>query len=192
MENATKTKDEILRLVKDFADEAHGEQMRKYVPQRYIVHPIEVMEICSRYTDDISVLSAALLHDVLEDTPTTQEEIETFLLTLLDKKQTEKAIRLTVELTDIYTKAAYPHLNRRARKEKEHERSAQNSPDAQTIKYADIISNSVDITKHDKNFGPRFLREVKSQLKTLDKGNPELYQLAVETVERCLVEMSRK
>lgn len=189
MENATKTKDEILRLVKDFADEAHGEQMRKYIPQRYIVHPIEVMEICSRYTDDISILCAALLHDVLEDTPTTKGEIETFLLTLLDKKQTEKTIRLTVELTDIYTKTSYPHLNRRARKEKEHERSAQNSPDAQTIKYADIISNSIDITKHDKNFGPRFLREVRSQLKTLDKGNQHLYQLAVETVETCLAEL---
>ncbi|MGN6567929.1 MAG: hypothetical protein ACTHJ0_08255 [Flavipsychrobacter sp.] len=29
-----------------FADKAHGSQMRKYTPERYIVHPIRVMELC--------------------------------------------------------------------------------------------------------------------------------------------------
>lgn len=186
MENATLTKDDILRLVKDFADEAHGEQMRKYTPERYIVHPVHVMEICSEYTDDITILCAALLHDVLEDTATTEQEIETFLHTLLDEKQTQRVIRLTVELTDVYTKEAYPHLNRRSRKSKEHERSALISGDAQTIKYADIISNSINITQHDKNFGPRFLMEIRSQLKKINKGNPQLYKLAKETVSKCL------
>ena len=31
--------EDILLKVKDFADRAHGEQMRKYTPERYIVHP---------------------------------------------------------------------------------------------------------------------------------------------------------
>lgn len=189
MENTTLTRDEILRLVKEFADEAHGNQMRKYTEQRYIVHPVEVMEIVSRYTDDLSVLSAALLHDVLEDTATTEKQIEEFLLTLMDREQAAKTLRLTVELTDVYTKEAYPQLNRRARKDKEHERSAHTSAEAQTIKYADIISNAIDITKHDKNFGPRFLREVKHALKVIDKGNPTLYKLALQTVDKCLGEI---
>lgn len=179
-------RDELLRQIKDFADQAHGEQLRKYTPERYIVHPIQVMEICSEYTDDIAVLGAALLHDVLEDTPTTEQETLAFLSEILPEAQARRTLELTVELTDVYTKAAYPQLNRRARKAKEHERSAQTSPDAQTIKYADIISNSIDIAKHDKDFGPKFLKEVRSLLKKMDKGNPELYQKAVETVDRCL------
>ena len=51
---------ETLEKVKQYADEAHGSQMRKYTPQRYIVHPIEVMEICSEYTNDLCILAAAL------------------------------------------------------------------------------------------------------------------------------------
>jgi (p)ppGpp synthase/HD superfamily hydrolase len=34
------------------------------------------MEICSQYTNDIMILAAALLHDVLEDTPVTRNEPE--------------------------------------------------------------------------------------------------------------------
>lgn len=181
-------RDEILRQIKDFADQAHGNQMRKYTDERYIVHPIQVMEICSEYTNDITVLGAALLHDVLEDTPTTEQQILTFLLPLLPEAQARRTLQLTVELTDVYTKAAYPQLNRRARKEKEHERSAQTSPDAQTIKYADIISNSIDISKHDPHFGPKFLWEMRKLLTKMDKGNAALYKKAVETVNTCLEE----
>ena len=65
----------VLDRIKEFADKAHGDQMRKYTGQRYIVHPVEVMQICSKVTSDLSVLSAALLHDILEDTPVTKEEI---------------------------------------------------------------------------------------------------------------------
>jgi len=177
---------EILLHVKEFADKAHGAQLRKYTPQRYIVHPIEVMEICSDYTDDIIILAAALLHDVLEDTPATAEDIEAFLIDFMSPQDAKRTVQLTIELTDVYTKDAYPHFNRRERKDKEHARGAKISPAAQTIKYADIISNSVDIVKYDKDFGPKYLKEVRSQLKTMNNGNPELYKRAVETVEKCL------
>ena len=71
--------DNILEEVKSFASEAHGEQKRKYTPEPYIVHPIRVMEICKKYTDDVRILSAALLHDVLEDTSVTEKEMFQFL-----------------------------------------------------------------------------------------------------------------
>ena len=78
--------DKILNAITEFADRAHGEQMRKYVPDRYIVHPIRVMKLCREYTNDVATLSAALLHDVLEDTATTGEEIEQFIMLLTDKR----------------------------------------------------------------------------------------------------------
>lgn len=67
--------DTTLYKIQQFADNAHGEQMRKYSDERYIVHPIRVMETCSAYTDKIQILAAALLHDVLEDTPVSEMEL---------------------------------------------------------------------------------------------------------------------
>jgi len=32
----------ILDQIKNFAEQAHGEQLRKYSPERYIVHPARV------------------------------------------------------------------------------------------------------------------------------------------------------
>ncbi|MBD0255325.1 MAG: metal-dependent phosphohydrolase, partial [Cytophagales bacterium] len=50
-----------LTTITAFADRAHGQQMRRYTPERYIVHPVRVMELCREYTTDEAVLAAALL-----------------------------------------------------------------------------------------------------------------------------------
>ena len=71
--------EEVLERVKAFAEEAHGDQTRKYSPDPYIVHPMRVMGICRQHTGATSVLCAAILHDVLEDTPTTREMLSLFL-----------------------------------------------------------------------------------------------------------------
>ena len=61
-----------------FASEAHGSigQKRKYTGEDYIVHPIEVMEIVKSVPHTQEMLAAALLHDTVEDTPATFEDIE--------------------------------------------------------------------------------------------------------------------
>lgn len=178
--------DSILQQVRDFADRAHGDQKRKYTPERYIVHPVRVMEICRQYTSSLPVLSAALLHDVLEDTPVTKGEIYDFLSTIMSREDAMQTIELVVELTDVYIKKVYPQWNRKKRKEKESERIALTSPDAQTIKYADIIDNSKEIVQYDEDFGPKFLNECGNLLRQINKGNPDLYKLAIETVEQNL------
>ena len=59
------------------AIEAHQGQTRKGDRQLpYIVHPVTVAIILSRYTDDEDTIIAGLLHDVLEDTHVGAEEIE--------------------------------------------------------------------------------------------------------------------
>jgi guanosine-3',5'-bis(diphosphate) 3'-pyrophosphohydrolase len=184
--------EDILEQIKEFADKAHGEQIRKYTPDRYIVHPVRVMNICKEYTDDISILAAALLHDVLEDTPTTENEIKTFLLQLMDKEQTEKTLALVQDLTDVYTKQNYPQWNRRKRKQKEVDRLSGVHPDAQTVKYADLIDNSVEIVHHDIDFAGVFLHEGRAVLKKMNKGDQRLYQRAVETIENALRQLIEK
>jgi guanosine-3',5'-bis(diphosphate) 3'-pyrophosphohydrolase len=184
--------EEVLRKIRDFADRAHGEQMRKYTPDRYIVHPERVMKICREYTDDVTILAAALLHDVIEDTPVGKEEIHTFLLKHMSPEQAERTTQLVVELSDVFVKKDYPHLNRRKRKEMEIERMEKTSADSQTVKCADIIDNCVEIINHDTDFAPLFLRECRAILKKMDKGNPELYKRAVETVDRCIEQLNEK
>ena len=59
-----------------FATKAHEGAVRKGKGRPFILHPIEVMSIAASLTDDEEVLAAAVLHDTVEDTPVTREEIE--------------------------------------------------------------------------------------------------------------------
>lgn len=68
----------VLRAVR-FSAEKHRDQRRKDPESSpYINHPIEVAETLWREGEvrDIDVIIAAILHDTLEDTKTTPEEIE--------------------------------------------------------------------------------------------------------------------
>lgn len=58
-----------------FAVEAHRNTERKGKNFPYVVHPLEAMSIVATITADQEMLAAAALHDVVEDTPTTVEEI---------------------------------------------------------------------------------------------------------------------
>lgn len=175
--------DEILRKVKEFADTAHGDQERKYSPERYIAHPVRVMETCRQYNAKLSVLAAALLHDVLEDTAVDQQAMENFLESVMSKEEAAATLRLVIELTDVYTRQLHPRLNRKQRKAKEAERISQISADAQTIKYADIMDNCKAIASQDTDFAPVFLRECKMLLSKMDKGNKALHNEALKVVE---------
>ena len=176
--------EELLLKIKNFADEAHGQQMRKYTPERYIVHPERVMLICREYVTDIPVQAAALLHDVLEDTSVTAAEIKQYLEALMSETQVKKTIQLVEELTDVYIKKDYPHLNRKSRKELETIRLSKVSTAAQTIKYADLIDNAFDIIKHDPQFGRKYLSEARNLLKHMKNGNSELRDRAIKTLDK--------
>lgn len=58
-----------------FATKAHAGAKRKGTGIPYIVHPIEAAAIASTMTADPDILSAAVLHDVLEDTEVTPQEL---------------------------------------------------------------------------------------------------------------------
>ncbi len=51
----------------EFATRAHEGQFRKGTRRPYIVHPVEVGDIVSTLTKDEEVISAAILHDTIED-----------------------------------------------------------------------------------------------------------------------------
>ncbi|MBQ7654300.1 MAG: bifunctional (p)ppGpp synthetase/guanosine-3',5'-bis(diphosphate) 3'-pyrophosphohydrolase [Clostridia bacterium] len=59
-----------------FAAKAHAGQKRKGGGGIYLLHPLEDALIVSTMTDDEEVLAAAVLHDTVEDTSVTIEDIE--------------------------------------------------------------------------------------------------------------------
>lgn len=103
-----------------FAASKHRDQRRKGAEASpYINHPIEVAELLARVggITDLVTLQAAILHDTLEDTQTTPEELEaTFGLEvrqvveeITDNTQLPKAERKRLEI------AHAPHLSVRAK-----------------------------------------------------------------------------
>jgi GTP diphosphokinase / guanosine-3',5'-bis(diphosphate) 3'-diphosphatase len=65
---------EMVRKAYKFADEAHLGQMRKS-GEPYITHPIAVAALCTEWKLDAQALSAALLHDAMEDCGVTKVEL---------------------------------------------------------------------------------------------------------------------
>ena len=110
-----------------FAAKAHEGKMRKGSEIPYIVHPLETAVIVSRMTEDPELISAALLHDVLEDTEVTFEELSE----LFGKR-----------VADLV--AAESEDNRKTWKERKHatiERLASASREEKLLCLADKLSN---------------------------------------------------
>ena len=152
----------------EFATQAHAGQTRKYKGEPYINHPIEVMQLVSTVTDDPEVLAAAILHDVVEDTPATIMNIRIGF--------TPRVAELVSDLTDV----SKPEDGNRAELDRQH--SAQASPEAQTIKLADLISNSKSIMEHDPRFAKVYMREKSALLEVLVQGHPTLHKQASDIV----------
>ena len=182
---------EPLEQIIDFANKAHGTQRRKYADEPYIEHPKRVMEKCRQFNDHITILAAAILHDVLEDTDVNKKQLEAFLLTVMEQADAKQTVNLVVELTDVYVKTAYPRWNRRKRKNKEAARIEKTSGESQTIKYADIIDNTSEIVQQDPDFAKLFLYECNMLLKKINKGNQQLYREAVDSVNAKLLDLRK-
>jgi len=130
-----------LSYVIAFATAAHGDQKRKYTGEPYIQHPIEVAEIVKTVTDDQDVIAAAILHDVVEDTPVTLGGIRIAF--------GDRVAGFVAEVTDV---SRPQDGNRAKRKAMDRDHLAKASPQGQTIKLADLISNAGSILQYDPDF----------------------------------------
>jgi guanosine-3',5'-bis(diphosphate) 3'-pyrophosphohydrolase len=122
-----------LRLVSEAADLAarrHNGMARKgRGNEPYINHLAEVANLLARVTDgaDAELVAAGWLHDTIEDTETTREE--------LAKEFSARVADLVVEVTDDMS------LPKPVRRQKQIEDAPHKSPGAKLIKIADKISN---------------------------------------------------
>ena len=69
-------KEKLFHTALEFAAKAHQNQMRKLSDTPYIVHPVETAWILFKESAPFPLQIAALLHDTLEDTNTTPQDIE--------------------------------------------------------------------------------------------------------------------
>lgn len=174
---------EKLEQVKELATKLHGDQKRKYTGEPYVNHTFRVADIVKKHGGNEAMVYAAVLHDVVEDTPIKCPELLIELMSIVDVNLAIKTTTLVKELTDVYTHEDYPDSNRKMRKEMEAMRLGRISSEAQTIKYADLLDNSEDILKNDPKFAKVYLKEKESILNHMKKGHSGLYQKCLDFLE---------
>jgi len=167
----------LIEQASDYATKAHEriDQRRKYSNQPYHVHLKAVAQLVAHVSDDEEMIAAAWLHDTVEDTPATLENIE---------DQFGQAVaELVEELTDISRPS---DGNRAKRKAIDRSYLALASPRAKTVKLADLIDNCRDITKHDERFAKVYLVEMGALLEVIGEGDDKLYQQAAKLHTECM------
>ena len=173
----------IIEHAANYAKAAHEsiDQRRKFTNSPYIVHPRAVAEIVASVTDDSEMICAAWLHDVVEDTPRTIEQIA--------DEFGEQIATLVDELTNIATDS---QGNRAKRAEINRTHTGGISRRAKTIKLADVIDNLTGIVNNetgnmDTEWAEEYVSEKALLLTVLSEGEPRLYDHGTDLIDRCKV-----
>lgn len=168
-----------------FATRAHEGQVRKGTSRPFILHPLEVGKIVASMTEDEEVISAAILHDTIEDCEDVTEE-------MLQGRFTERVVNLVVQESEDKSKtwmerksATIAHLKVAPR-------------EIQMIGLADKLSNMRDIDRDypecgeelwnrfrmkDKNVIGWYYKSIKDSLKDSMAGT-EAYREYCELVAK--------
>jgi (p)ppGpp synthase/HD superfamily hydrolase len=163
---------DVVERARVFATAAHAavKQLRKYTDEPYIIHPAEVAALVANSLGATpSMIAAAWLHDVVEDTAVT--------IGLIREEFGDEVAALVAWLTDV------EEGNRATRKRLACERLARAPREAQTVKLADLVSNTRTIVAYDPNFAPVYLKEKRDLLAVLTKGDPGLHERARTQIE---------
>jgi|TARA_B110000483_G_C18188180_1_gene539817 (p)ppGpp synthase/HD superfamily hydrolase len=151
--------DEVfIEKAKEFARVSHAGQVRKYTGLPYVTHTEEVADIVRSHNGSKEMIAAALLHDVVEDTNVTNDEIRVLFG------------NSTADMVKWLTDTSKPgDGNRTVRKGIDRDRLSQASAAAQLIKAADMISNGKDIKVNDPKFAVTYIAEMDLLLKAMTK-----------------------
>lgn len=168
-----------------FAAKKHKTQKRKGADgEPYINHPLEVLNLLANIgnVEDYDIFIAAVLHDTIEDTETTKEEITELF--------GENVCQMVLELTDDKS------LLKAERKQLQIEHAPRISVGAKQIKLCDKISNIRDITEnppHDWSrerrieyvgWGEKVVAGLRGVNKNLEKCFDELIEEARKQISR--------
>ena len=170
----------------EYANLVHDGQIRKYTGLPYITHCLEVADyvnvlmLSSSLELKRNTIIAAILHDTVEDTSTTIENIEAFFGSFVAS--------LVHYVTDISTSK---DGNRAVRKKIDAEHYAKGGYCSQFIKMADLISNTQSIVAFDPGFAKIYLSEKEYILSLFDKDS-EIYPYAERTLKAAQKALQKK
>lgn len=146
----TKTEEAIL-----YAVFAHAGATRKGKAKPYVLHPLEAMTIAAGVTEDEDVLAAAALHDVVEDTSATREDVrrlfgERVAALVAAESEDKREDRPAAETWQLRKQETVDHLRELDR-------------DAKLICLGDKLSNLREIARDYEKFGEEFWQRFNQQ-----------------------------
>ncbi len=148
----------MLNKAIQFAKKAHEGQTRKFSGEPFYNHVDRVLRTVMAHTDNQDLQCGAILHDVIEDCNIQSEQLE-YEFNLV-------VAAIVTELTNIYTKKAYPNLARKERKLQEMIRIGKISSSSKLIKLADRIDNVEDFKRSGQDC-EYYLKETRQLLEVL-------------------------
>lgn len=178
---------ELINKALEIALGAHDGQKRKGSGKPYIIHPIEVGMTLSRFTQDEEIIAAGILHDTLEDTDLTYDD----LFNLFGKRVADLVVSSSEELKD--------RKNTPWKKRKIHTLNFLKNAgeDVKLISCSDKLSNIKsfirDYKKNGDNIWEKFNQKDKNEHKwyyeellisLADMENKQLYNEFVECVKK--------
>jgi len=158
----------IVSEARAFAYGAHAGQVRKYTGEPYITHCEAVANMVHDAGCHERTVAAAWLHDTVEDTPVTNDDICRLF--------GETVAKYVEYLTDY----DHSHGNRATRKSADRTRLSTAPNAVATIKLADIIDNTKSIVEHDPQFAKVYLEEKRLLFPVLKGGDDRLWKIAME------------
>jgi (p)ppGpp synthase/HD superfamily hydrolase len=163
----------IIKRAIQFAAVAHKGQVRKYTHDPYISHPISVAMMVLKHTNYSSEdIAAAVLHDVVEDTPVSIGDIAK-----------EFGIYVSQVVDGLTDRSKPEDGNRAVRKAIDRQHISEGSVVVKSIKLADLIDNTESIIEHDVEFARVYMAEKKLLLTVLSEGHPSLKLIAQDIVD---------
>lgn len=124
---------ELLDRAIIFAVRAHAGTERRGKGFPYIVHPMEAVEIVATITPDQELLAAAALHDTVEDTDVTVEQIRA--------EFGDRIAALVASESDVFEAGVSEEDSWHSRKKAAIDRLAAASHDAKIVAMGDKLSN---------------------------------------------------
>ena len=124
---------ELLDRAIIFAVHAHAGTERRGKGYHYIVHPMEAVEIVATMTADQELLAAAVLHDTVEDTDVTVEQLRV--------EFGERVASLVADESDVMPEGMTEEDSWHQRKQAAIDRLSKASHDAKTVAMGDKLSN---------------------------------------------------
>jgi len=130
---------ELLDRVIIFAVRAHAGTERRGKGYPYIVHPLEAMAIVATMTADQELLAAAALHDTVEDTEVTVEQLRA--------EFGERIASLVADESDVMPEGMTKEASWHIRKQAAIDRLSKASHDAKIVALGDKLSNMRGIAR---------------------------------------------